>query len=146
MGLRAVVEVARRADTNPTRRACLPETEPALSAPTCWRLLAASACSRLARASLLLARPKDRPVDTGLVRDSCGRYLPEMVKIPESRRRSKSNARPFFELIEQMETLLTTIELDWPDDMRADAKRRLARIGRALRYAPETSERLLDVS
>jgi hypothetical protein len=78
--------------------------------------------------------------------DSCGRYLPEMVWIPESRRRSTSNARPFFELIEQMETLLATIDLDWPDEMRADAKRRLARIARALRHAPETSERLLDVS
>jgi hypothetical protein len=78
--------------------------------------------------------------------DSSGRYLPEMVRNPESRRRSTSNARPFFELIEQMETLLTTIELDWPDDMRADAKRRLARIARALRHAPETNERLLDVS
>jgi hypothetical protein len=78
--------------------------------------------------------------------DSCGRYRPEMVRIPESRRRSTANARPFFELIEQMETLLTTIELDSPDDMRADAKRRLARIARALRHAPETSERLLDVS
>jgi hypothetical protein len=78
--------------------------------------------------------------------DSCGRYLPEMVRIPESRRRSTSNARPFFDLIEQMETLLVTIKLDWPDDPRADAKRRLARIARALRHAPETSERLLDVS
>jgi hypothetical protein len=45
-----------------------------------------------------------------------------------------------------MGTLLVTIELDWPDEMRADAKRRLARIARALRHAPETSERLLDVS
>jgi hypothetical protein len=75
-----------------------------------------------------------------------GVYLPEMARIPESRRRSTSKARPFFELIEQMETLLTTIELDWPDDMRADAKRRLARIARALRHAPETSERRLDIS
>jgi hypothetical protein len=76
----------------------------------------------------------------------CRRYLPEMVRIPEFRRRSTSNARPFFELIEQMETLLATIELDWPEDLRADAKRRLARIARALRYAPETSGRLLDIS
>jgi hypothetical protein len=81
-----------------------------------------------------------------LASDSCGRYLPEMVRIPESRRRSTSTARPFFELIEQLEALLPTIELDWPDDIRADAKRRLARIARALRHAPETSERLLDVS
>jgi hypothetical protein len=45
-----------------------------------------------------------------------------------------------------METLLETIELDWPEDMRTDAKRRLARIARALRYAPETRERLLNVT
>jgi hypothetical protein len=77
---------------------------------------------------------------------SCGRYLAEMVKNPQSRRRSASNARPFFELIAQMETLLETIELDWPEDMRTDAKRRLARIARALRYAPETRERLLNVT
>jgi hypothetical protein len=78
--------------------------------------------------------------------NSRGRYLSEMVWIPESRRRSTSNPRSFFDLIEQMETLLTTIKLDWPDDMRADAKRSLARIARALRHAPETNERLLDVS
>jgi hypothetical protein len=59
---------------------------------------------------------------------------------------SKTNAKPFFELIAQMETLLETIELDWPEDMRTDAKRRLARIARALRYAPETRERLLNVT
>jgi hypothetical protein len=59
---------------------------------------------------------------------------------------STSNARQFFELIEQMETLLATINLDWPDQMRADAKRRLARIARAVRHAPETSERRLGVS
>jgi hypothetical protein len=85
------------------------------------------------------------PVDR-LACDCGGRYLPEMVRKPDSRQRSTSNARPFFELIEQKETLLTTIELDWQDEVRADAKRRLARIARALRHAPETSERLLDVS
>jgi hypothetical protein len=65
---------------------------------------------------------------------------------PESRRPSTSTATPFFEVIEQMETLLATIELDRPEDMRADAKRCLARIARALRHGPETSERLIDVS
>ena len=67
-----------------------------------------------------------------------------MVKNPQSRRRSASTARAFFELIEQMESLLETIELDWSEDMRDDAKRHLARIARGLRYAPETSERRLD--
>jgi hypothetical protein len=52
-------------------------------------------------------------------------------------------ARTPFELIEQMETLLATIKFDWPDDMRAVTKRRIAR---ALRHAPEISERLFDVS
>jgi hypothetical protein len=66
-----------------------------------------------------------------------------MAKNLQSRRRSASTARAFFELIEQMETLLKTIELDWSEDMRTDAKRRLARIARALRYAPGTSERRL---
>jgi hypothetical protein len=69
-----------------------------------------------------------------------------MARISESRRRSTSNARPFFELIEQMEPLPAIIKLDWPDDVRVDAKRRLARIARALRHAPETSERRLDIS
>jgi hypothetical protein len=45
-----------------------------------------------------------------------------------------------------METLLATIELDWSEYLRTDAKRRLAWIARALRYAPETRERLFDVS
>jgi hypothetical protein len=66
-----------------------------------------------------------------------------MVKNPQSRRRSACTTKAFFELIEQMETLLETIELDWSEDMRTDAKRRLARIARALRYAPGTSERRL---
>ena len=82
---------------------------------------------------------------TGLVNNSYSRYLVEMARNPQSRRRSNSNARPFFELVEQMESLLVTIKLDWPDDMRADAQRRLARIARALRYAPETSGRMPDV-
>jgi hypothetical protein len=79
------------------------------------------------------------------VKDSCSSYLVEMARNPQSRRRSNANARPFFELVEQMESLLISIKLDWPDDMRADAQRRLARIARALRYAPETSGRMPDV-
>jgi hypothetical protein len=41
-----------------------------------------------------------------------------------------------------MEALTMTVELDWPDDIRADAQRRLNRLVRALRQAPETRERL----
>jgi hypothetical protein len=40
-----------------------------------------------------------------------------------------------------MEALIITAELDWPEDIRADAQRRLNRIVRALRHAPETRER-----
>jgi hypothetical protein len=41
-----------------------------------------------------------------------------------------------------METLAMTADLDWPEDIRADAQRRLNRLARALRHAPETRERL----
>ena len=68
-----------------------------------------------------------------------------MIRFREALRRSNSNARPFFQLTEQMETVVATIRLDWPDDVRADAQRRLARIVRALRYAPESSGTLTGV-
>jgi hypothetical protein len=35
-----------------------------------------------------------------------------------------------------------TVELDWPEDIRAVAQRRLNRLVRALWHAPETRERL----
>ena len=44
-----------------------------------------------------------------------------------------STAGPFFDLLDQMEALTMTVELDWPEDIRADAQRRLNRIARALR-------------
>jgi hypothetical protein len=56
-------------------------------------------------------------------------------------RRTPPTAGPFFDLLEQMDALTITVELDWPDDIRADAQRRLNRIARALRHAPETRER-----
>ena len=34
-----------------------------------------------------------------------------------------------------------SVDLDWPEDIRADAQRRLNRLVRALRHAPETRER-----
>jgi hypothetical protein len=40
-----------------------------------------------------------------------------------------------------MEGLLAIIDLDWPEDERADAYRRLSRLARALRLARETRER-----
>jgi hypothetical protein len=56
-----------------------------------------------------------------------------MAKNPSRRRRATSTAGPFFDLLEQMEALTITVELDWPNDIRADAGRRLNRIARALR-------------
>jgi hypothetical protein len=64
-----------------------------------------------------------------------------MAKNPSPRRRKASTAGPFFDLLDQMEALIITAELDWPEDIRADAQRRLNRIVRALRHAPETRER-----
>jgi hypothetical protein len=61
-------------------------------------------------------------------------------KLP-TRRNKTSTAGPFFDLLDQMEALTMTVELDWPADIRADAQRRLNRIARALRHAPETRER-----
>ena len=58
-----------------------------------------------------------------------------------SSRRRKADTRPFFDLIDQMEGLLATIDLGWPEDERADAYRRLSRLTRALRFARETRER-----
>jgi hypothetical protein len=70
-----------------------------------------------------------------------GRYHAEMAKNPPPRRRKTSTAGPFFDLLDQMETLTITVELDWPENIRSDAQRRLNRIVRALRHAPETRER-----
>jgi hypothetical protein len=49
-------------------------------------------------------------------------------------RANLSIAGPFFDLPEQMETLVATIELDWPEAMVADAQRRLSRLIRVLRH------------
>jgi hypothetical protein len=70
-----------------------------------------------------------------------GCYHAAMAKKPPPRRRTASTAEPFFDLLEQMEALTITVELDWPDNIRADAQRRLNRIARALRHAPETRDR-----
>jgi hypothetical protein len=70
------------------------------------------------------------------------RYHAEMAKKLPPRRRMASTAGPFFDLLDQMEALTMTVELDWPEDIRADAQRRLNRLVRALRHAPETRERL----
>ena len=73
--------------------------------------------------------------------DIGGHYGAEMAKKPPPRQRRTSTADPFFDLLDQMEALTITVELDWPDDIRADAQRRLNRLVRALRHAPETRGR-----
>jgi hypothetical protein len=65
-----------------------------------------------------------------------------MAKNLPPRRNTTFIAGPFFDLLDQMETLAMTADLDWPDNIRADAQRRLNRLVRALRQAPETRERL----
>jgi len=65
-----------------------------------------------------------------------------MAKQTKTRRRGKSNAAPFLELLEQMEDLTGTIELEWPEEVRADVSRRLSRLARAVRHAVETSQRM----
>ena len=77
-----------------------------------------------------------------LANDIGGRYDAEMAKKLPPRRSTTSTARPFFDLLDQMEALAITVELDWPDNIRADAQRRLNRLARAVRHAPETRERL----
>jgi hypothetical protein len=69
-----------------------------------------------------------------------GRYDAGMAKNPP-RRRTTSTAGPFLDLLDQMEALTMTVELDWSDDIRADAQRRLNRLARALCHAPEARER-----
>jgi hypothetical protein len=78
---------------------------------------------------------------TALARCIDGRYHAEMAKKPPPRRHTASAAGAFFDLLDQMEALTMTADLDWRDDIRADAQRRLNRLARALRHAPETRER-----
>ena len=70
-----------------------------------------------------------------------GCYHAEMAKKAPPRQGKTSTPGPFFDLLDQMEALTITVELDWPDDIRADAQRRLNRFVRAVRHAPETRER-----
>ena len=72
--------------------------------------------------------------------DRCACYYVGMARKARSQRR-KADTRPFFDLLDQMESLLATIDLDWPEEESADAYRRLSRLARALRLARETRER-----
>jgi hypothetical protein len=50
-----------------------------------------------------------------------GRYGGAMAKKPPPWRRTASTSGPFFDLLDQMEALTITVELDWPEDIRADS-------------------------
>jgi hypothetical protein len=78
--------------------------------------------------------------------EAAGRYLESMTQKRSSSRRKATNAAPFLALLGQMEGLIGTIDLDWPDDARTDALRRIARLERALRRAPEVRRRLIALA
>jgi hypothetical protein len=41
-----------------------------------------------------------------------------MAQIRSSRGRKASNAGPFFDLLDQMDALLTATDLDWPEELK----------------------------
>ena len=60
-----------------------------------------------------------------------GHYHAEMAKNSPLRRRATSTAGPFFDLLDQMEALTITVELDWPrPPLRATAAPSCGRDGR----------------
>jgi hypothetical protein len=56
-----------------------------------------------------------------------------MTRKPKATLRTKSNHRPFFDLLDQMEDALRLNGAVWPETVTADARRRLARLLRAVR-------------
>jgi hypothetical protein len=74
-------------------------------------------------------------IEVGALRCGDGKELPTKATRDLHR-------RAFLDLLDQMEALTITVELDWPDHIRTDAQRRLNRLVRALRHAPENRERL----
>ena len=65
-----------------------------------------------------------------------------MARTTTLRRNKAADAAPFLDLLDRMETLVKTSDIDWPEQITADERRRLTRLERALRHAPETRERL----
>jgi hypothetical protein len=63
-----------------------------------------------------------------------------MARKSESARSKATEIEPFFDLLDQMEALVSNADLDWPEDMRADARRRLNRLVRALRNGSKNRE------
>jgi hypothetical protein len=78
--------------------------------------------------------------------EAAGRYLESITQKRSASKRKATNAAPFLALLGQMEWLIGTIDLDWPDAVRIDALRRLARLERALRRAPEVRWRLIALA
>jgi hypothetical protein len=78
--------------------------------------------------------------------EAAGRYLESMTQKRSASRRKATNAAPFLALLGQMEGLIGIIDLDWPDAARTDALRRLARLERAVRSAPEVRTRLIALA
>ena len=94
-------------------------------------------CNRLGQR---LTRPR-RTLEPRFAVTSADATMQRWQRNPHHGDAATSTAGPFFDLLDQMEALTMTVELDWPDDIRADAQRRLNRLARALRHAPETRER-----
>jgi hypothetical protein len=65
-----------------------------------------------------------------------------MANKPKAPRRKSSNYRPFLDLLGQMEELFRVSDLDWPPDIAADARRRLTRLQRGIKLAPEGRDRM----
>jgi hypothetical protein len=63
-----------------------------------------------------------------------------MVSKPEAARRPKSSHRPFFDLLDRMEETFRKNGAAWPEDVVAEARRRLARLERGVRRAPEAND------
>lgn len=57
-------------------------------------------------------------------------------------RRKATSYRPFLDLLGQMEELFRVSDLDWPPDVAADARRRLTRLQRGIKLAPEGRDRM----
>ena len=78
--------------------------------------------------------------------EAAGRHLESITQKRSASRRKATNVAPFLALLGQMEWLIGTIDLDWPDAVRINALRRLARLERTLRRAPEVRRRLIALA
>ena len=65
-----------------------------------------------------------------------------MTSKPKATRRKPSSYRPFLDLLQQMEDLFRVSDLDWPSDVASDARRRLTRLQRGIKLAPEGRDRM----